>query len=387
MEPMNSDKALALFDAIGTMSGYSKISALNMNPAASKYVLAAYDPFTKYYLTKCAAGKGEDQFSSVTWLILDKLSKRELTGYEAQNVVNMHTKEMTQSSAELFRRILKGDLRMGMGIKTINKALPGLVPTHDVMLAKLFEEHHLSYPCWGSPKIDGVRGTYKRGKFYSRNGHEYMGLDHLKEQLADITQDIDGELIVPGVSFQVSSGWIRSDDPTPDAQFKMIDLPTINEPFIQRLTMMDDLHFIGPDIHKIKRQMLQDLSEVKEFYRLCRRQGYEGAVITPYDYEYVGNRSYRWMKMKPLLTFDGLIHDVYEGKGKYEGMMGGVIVLFKNGVENKVGGGWSDHQRKVYWQQPELIIGRMIEIHYMEETDDGNMRHARFFDFRPDKEV
>ena len=386
MQPMNSDKALALFDAIASMSGHAKIHALNMNPAASKYVLAAYDPFTKYYLTKCAAGKGEDQFSSVTWMILEKLSDRSLSGYEAQNVVNMHTKEMSISSAELFRRILKKDLRMGMGIKTINKALPGLVPTHDVMLAKLFEEHRLSYPCWGSIKIDGVRGTFKRGKFFSRNGHEYVGLNHLQEQLSSITEDIDGELVVPGVSFQVGSGWIRSDDPTPDAQFKMIELPTMKVPLIERITMMDDLHFIGPDIHKIKRQLLHSRDDVEMFYKICRRQGYEGAVITPYDYEYVGSRSYRWMKMKPLKTFDAPVNDIYEGKGKYEGQMGGVWVLFNN-QWNKVGSGWDDHQRKVYWQQPELIIGKMIEIHYMEETDDGNMRHARFFDFRPDKEV
>lgn len=380
---MNSDRALALFDAIASMSGHQKIHALNMNPSASRYVLAAYDPFTKYYLTKCSLGKGEEQFSDETWGILNQLSKRRISGYAAQTVVNNHTKRMTPSSAELFKRILKGDLRMGMGIKTINKALPGLVPTHDVMLAKLFEENRVQYPCWGSTKIDGVRGTYRKGKFFSRNGHEYVGLEHLQKQLADITQDIDGELVVPGVSFQIGSGWIRSDDPTPDAVFKMIDLPTIKEPLIQRLTMMDDLHFIGPDVHKIPRQLLQDMSEVQDYYRLCRRQGYEGAVITPYDYEYVGNRSYRWMKMKPVKTYDAKVIEVYEGKGKYKGQLGGVIVNFK-GKANKVGGGWSDFQRGVYWREPELIIGMMIEIHYMEETDDGNMRHARFFDFRPD---
>lgn len=386
MQTMSSDSAAVLFDEISKMSGHAKIHALNISPAASRYVLAAYDPFTKYYLTNCSLGIGNEQFSDETWGILNQLSKRRISGYQAQTVVNNHTKRMTKASADLFRKILRKDLRMGMGIKTINKALPGLVPTHDVMLAKLFEEHRLSYPCWGSIKIDGVRGTFKRGKFFSRNGHEYVGLDHLQEQLSIITEDIDGELVVPGVSFQVGSGWIRSDDPTPDAQFKMIELPTMKVPLIERITMMDDLHFIGPDVHKIKRQLLHNRDEVQEFYKICRRQGYEGAVITPYDYEYVGSRSYRWMKMKPVKDYDAPVHSLYEGKGKYEGQMGGVWVNFK-GKPNRVGGGWSDHQRKVYWKQPELIIGKMIEIHYMEETDDGNMRHARFFDFRPDKEV
>jgi len=386
MDPMSSDKAASIISVVATTRGHSKIHMLNMNPSISKYLYAAYNPYIKYYLTKCSPGTGNEQFSDETWGILNQLSKRRISGYQAQTVVNNHTKRMTRASADLFQKILKKDLRMGMGIKTINKALPGLIPTHDVMLAKLFEEHRLSYPCWGSTKIDGVRGTFKQGKFFSRNGHEYVGLGHLQKQLKDITQDIDGELVVPGVSFQVGSGWIRSDDPTPDAQFKMIELPTIKEPLIHRITMMDDLHFIGPDIHKIKRQLLHNRDDVEMFYKLCRRQGYEGAVITPYDYEYVGNRSYRWMKMKPLKTYDAKVLDIYEGKGKYTGQLGGVIVNFK-GKPNKVGGGWSDHQRETYWKKPKLIIGMMIEIHYMEETDDGNMRHARFFDFRPDKEV
>ena len=50
--------------------------------------------------------------------------------------VDSITAGMTPKSAELFQRILKKDMRMGMGVKSINKALPGLIQTHDVMSAK-----------------------------------------------------------------------------------------------------------------------------------------------------------------------------------------------------------------------------------------------------------
>ena len=207
----------------------------------------------------------------------------------------------------------------------------------------------------------------------------------MQKELSNITEEVDGELVVPGVSFQVGSGWIRSDDPTPDAEFRIIELPTIKENLITRLTMMSDLHLIGDHITYISREVLNSIDDVYRYYKTCRNAGYEGCVITPYDYEYVGTRSWNWMKMKPLGTYDTKVLDIYEGKGKYKDQMGGAIVMF-NGKPNKVGGGWSDIQRKGYWEKPELIIGRMIEVHYMEETDDGNMRHSRFFDFRTDKE-
>jgi len=382
---ISSDEVYDLFVKIANTSGSAKRSILKQyfRNDIAKYLLAAYDPFTKYYITRCAKGQGHEQFSKLTWTILNELSSRKLSGYEAEAVVNIHTKEMTEKSSNLFRMILNKDLRMGMGSKTINKVFPGLIPTHDVMLAKLFESRRLRYPCFGSPKIDGVRAKLKNGKFYSRNGHEYVGLGHLAEELSEINGELDGELIVPNNTFQVSSGLIRSDDPTPNAQFHIFELPTYNGPFIERLTIMDDLHLIGPHILKVPHICLTSETEVHSFYTDCRKIGYEGAVIKPYDYKYRGTRSYDWMKMKPKENKDVFVTDVYEGKGKYVGQLGGVIVDFNNG--NSVGGGFSDKEREVYWLNPELIIGKCIEVSYMELTDDGNFRHANFEGIREDK--
>jgi ATP-dependent DNA ligase len=380
----SSDDTYETICAVADLSGMSKQAFLRVQNI-EKYLLAAYDPYTKYHITKCKVGRGNFQFDSATWEFLRMLSTREISGNRAQEMVNSITQGMTRRSSELFKRILNKDLRMGMGAKSINKAFPGLIPIHDVMLAQLFEANRLKFPCFGSPKIDGVRAKFKNDIFYSRNGHPYIGLNHLKHQLRGIAEELDGELTVPGVSFQIGSGWIRSNELTPNATFNIFELPTIREPFISRLAMMDDLHEVGKDINKVSHKLLHNESEVMEFYKKCRGLGYEGAVIKPYDYIYQGTRSYNWMKMKNLNTVDLEVVGTYEGKGKYVGQMGGVIVLFK-GKQNRVGGGWSDKQRKDFYDSPLLIIKKIIEIAYMEETDDGNMRHARFVGFRPDKD-
>jgi DNA ligase-1 len=383
---INSDEAYETICEIADLTGNSKQSYLKIQDSEiCKYLLAAYDPYTKYYLTNCAKGRGEFHFNDLTWELLRQLSTRELSGSHAQQVVNSITKGMTLRSAEVFQRILKKDLRMGMGAKSINKVFPGLIPTHDVMLAKLWDKNRVEFPCFGSPKIDGVRSKFKNGKFYSRNGHEYLGLEHLIEQLNGIEIEIDGELVVPNKTFQESSGLIRNDNPTQTARFYIFELPDSIYEFINRLTIIEDICLVGQDLIKVHHHKLYDLNDVYGFYIKCRDIGYEGAVIKPFNYKYVGSRSYRWMKMKPTLSVDLKVTELFPGKGKYQGQMGGAIVMF-NGKPNKVGSGWSDNQRKDLWNKPQTIINKMIEIDYMEETDDGNMRHSRFKGFRPDKD-
>jgi len=385
---MNSDEIYETVSTITDLSGNSKQSFLKVqHPGICKYLLAAYDPFTRYYITKCSKGEGDQLFDEGTWLLLEKLSTRELSGANAQGIVNTITRGMTRRSADLFQKILKKDLRIGMGAKSINKVYPGLIPTHDVMLAKLFEEDRVKFPCFGSPKIDGVRAKYKKQQFFSRGGHPYVGLNHLTETLHDFTEELDVELTVDDTTFQEGSGLIRNDSPTPNAVMHLIELPTIKVRLIERLMMLTDLNAYrgNYNIRYVPRKKLYNLDDVYSYYKVCRNIGFEGTVITPFDYEYVGTRSYNWMKMKNVETVDLRIENIYEGKGKYKGCMGGAIVQF-NDKPNKVGGGWSDEQRKWFWETPSQLLGKTIEILYMEETDDGNMRHARFVGFREDKD-
>lgn len=378
---ISSNKAYDLFVKIANTSGSSK-QRLLLGTDVKEYLLAAYDPYTMYHITQVKEGHGTEEFNTIVWTLLERLSKREVTGILAQDLVNLITNELTEKSSKLFHMILNKDLRMGLGVKSINKVFPGLIPTHDVMLAKLFEEKRVKYPCYGSPKIDGVRARFRNGVFYSRNGHPYVGLDNLVEELKSVYFELDGELIVKGCAFQEGSGLIRNDNPTPNAQFRIFEIPTSKLPFLNRLSMMKQI--VGEHILSVPHKLLNSKDEVFEYYQKCRKAGYEGTVIKPFDYEYKGTRSYDWMKIKPKETHDVIVTNIYEGKGKYKSQMGGVTVNFNNG--NDVGGGWSDKQRKDFWENPKLIIGKCIEVSFMELTDDGNFRHANFERFRPDKE-
>lgn len=91
------------------------------------------------------------------------------------------------------------------------------------------------------------------------------------------------------------------------------------------------------------------------------------------------------VKIKDHLSIDIEVVSVFEGKGKFEGMVGGLICMWQ-GQRIKIGGGkLTDVERKFYWDFPAKIIGRIVEAHGLGETADGHLREGRFIRIRDDK--
>lgn len=111
----------------------------------------------------------------------------------------------------------------------------------------------------------------------------------------------------------------------------------------------------------------------------------EGAIVKPLDAPYEKKRSYGWLKMKAEETEDLRVTDIFVGEGKYDNNLGGLIVD-REGVKVRVGGGFSDALRGDIWTHKEPAIGRLIEVEYHEVTPDGSLRHPRFVRFRDDKD-
>jgi DNA ligase-1 len=92
------------------------------------------------------------------------------------------------------------------------------------------------------------------------------------------------------------------------------------------------------------------------------------------------------MKLKEQGSVDLVVESLIQGEGKYYGMLGAAVVKFK-GRKVNVGSGWSDDERKLYWQDPTLLVRKVIEVHYHQITPDGSLRHPRFHTIRHDKSI
>lgn len=298
----------------------------------------------------------------------------------------------------VFFTILNKRPNCGVSVKTVNLVFPGLLTTFGVQLAQVYKQGMKLFApgkYWIiSPKIDGLRGVFTNGKFYSRNGKEIPGLTNLAEVLKSKLPagcTLDGELTVPGKTFNELSGEIRSFKETKDVRYNVFDFIKLNDnsTLVNRLTGLDNwvednAGILNAGVRRVKHSFVADDNQIDKFYNEFISQGYEGAVLKDPDGERYNGRNKDWLKLKPSYTTDVQVIDLERGTGKYSNAIGALIVSYK-GCYVKVGSGLTDKQRAAWYQNPNLIMGKTIEVMYMEETEYGSLRHPRFKTVRGDK--
>ncbi len=436
---MNSYEIFDLLERINATSSRTAKEALLAphveNETLRKVFRLACDPLITFGLTapKLPKMAGEETFdlsSHDFWVFLEDLQKRVITGNNAKTHVDNWMARLERGSQALLWRILSKDLRCGMTASTINKVSPGLVPLFSVMLAHRYEEKRITqFPVAVEPKLDGLRviALVRDGnaRFFSRTGKPFPALDRLGPHVVKMVDDakeaaaksgsqiedayrrllggqgrakvaLDAE--VTSGSFLKTSGDVRrKSESAEDAVLNVFDAV----PFDVMTGDQKDwgaifkmrrhfVHFIighapvGSPIMTTPLRLAQSHEEIRSIYDEHRSNGLEGAMVKPLDGTYRKARSHAWLKIKAAETHDLIVKDIFEGTGKYEGALGGVIVDF-DGVDVRVGGGFTDEERFEYWKNPGLIVGRMAEIEAHEKTPDGSLRHPRFLKWRDDK--
>jgi len=117
-------------------------------------------------------------------------------------------------------------------------------------------------------------------------------------------------------------------------------------------------------------------------------------MINPSNSPYECKRTKNLLKVKKFHTADVLVLSIEEGEGANKGKLGAVHVRF-TGPDGKpytckVGSGFKQEERELYFSYPDLIIGKIIEIGYFElsknqKDDDYSLRFPTFKHLREDK--
>jgi len=296
---MNSCDAYRILMAVGRKSGAQKMHHLSLFPQVKPILELALNPYITFGVTNPGIeGTGLRNFKSAGIKgLLEDLANRRLTGQQATNLVSQTQSSLTRESAILLGLILDKNLRIGVAATSVNKIWPGLIPVHEVMLCKKFGVHKVVFPCYAEPKLDGIRGIVKNGQFFTRRGLVIQGLEVLEEELKSLPQhEWDGELTIPGLSFQKTTGLLRSAESTPTALFTIFaardtSLYGLLKQGLRRETPNIAFNFATP---------CYSLSDVYCEYERFRELGFEGAVIKNPHYKYAGIRSWDWMKLKPM---------------------------------------------------------------------------------------
>ena len=317
---------------------------------------------------------------------------------------------------QMVRGILVKDLKLGVNVTTLNKVFgKGFIPKFDVQLAESYTKQKpgalKNKDVCITEKLDGFRIVYNpvQEKFFTRKGQEYEGLEHLIPELNDlcvaISEDnlvhgedvvIDGELVhepVEGLNSQelyaLTSSAARKKGRHRDKlklQFHVFDFVPLNE-FMSGLTTLR--YKARRSIMDVAFVALNDLKHVKPvtvFYmgkfdedilmthlKQVEALGGEGLMINLMEGTYECKRTKKLLKVKTFKDADVLVTGIVEGTGKNLGKLGAVEVKFlHNGKEMtcEVGSGFTDDERLIYWEHPESIIGKVIEVKYFEVTQN-----------------
>jgi DNA ligase-1 len=330
-------------------------------------------------------GLGTNNINAETFHVLDDLREGRLTGNAARSKLIHHASTLTEDDVKVLQMILDGKLRVGLGIKSLNKVLRNKIPIHEVMLASQASKHPIRYPVWVSPKLDGMRGSFSNSTMLTRTGKPVIGVTDIVRNANTFGIPMDGELMVDGMSFQKSLGLLRSHAEVPEAKFYVFDVPIRNLSFEKRLELLSQVKGVYNNIKVLTHKLVHNEDELMDYYHKCRLAGLEGVVIKRPGHQYVGTRSMDWLKMKAVETVDVPIVGFNEGEGKYEGTLGALVVKLDNGQLCDVGSGFSDLERDAFWNNKGKYLVKIIEVLYHENTDDGNLRHPRFHRIRTDK--
>lgn len=234
-----------------------------------------------------------------------------------------------------------------------------------------------------SEKLDGIRGYWDGEKLLTRSGHVIPAPAWFTAGWPRVP--LDGELWAGRGRFSHASSTVRTQTPDDDAwrqmRFMVFDLPAAGGPFSERLAALDALlaSLQIPWLQPVKQTRVADRAALKTMLEQVVAQGGEGLMLHRGSSLYRPGRSDDLLKYKPYEDAEAKVVAYVPGKGKYEGMLGALLVERPDGLRFRIGTGFTDEQRR---HPPP--IGSWITYAYNGYTVSGLPRFARFLRIRED---
>ena len=313
---------------------------------------------------------------------------------------------------DFLKRIIIKDMNIGISAKTINKVWPNLIFEFEIMKATKFDKQDLSEKdILITLKVDGNNAVCfnleDKTYFLSRSGRLIEGLDHLVDYYrTNIPKGFVyfGELLLKnedklehGELFQKTNGIVNS---------KNKDKSNIQHVLFDSISYEDYLNKENRETFRFRRARLAMAVGEMNYYEpymydnyetveyvpdlniktaskynavdnndliiksldMVTKDGLEGVMVNDLDAPYEFKRGKSLLKVKQFNTMDLLVVGIEEHTRG--GKVGAIKLQYK---DNTVGiGSITETQRNEWWIDPDLIIGKIVEVGYFRETEDEN---------------
>lgn len=315
---------------------------------------------------------------------------------------NLMEQAKLETNSRFEKKINEGYLKE---LNTLNSSVSNL------MLASIFRDDLVSYPCVVQPKIDGVRmcAYIQEDELItlSRKNKSFNFLDSVKEEIKEYLNNssvkLDGELYSFTLSFNQLSGVVRSvktrnvrEDEIIYIIFDNIDLRKTTKPRLEKLgvplQIWDDsvedkelFEMVSERVYILKSWIVNSRADLADFEDFVLDQKLEGVMIRQMEGLYRGFRCQNLLKLKREQDDEGVIVGYTTGSGAERDK-----VIWK--VEDKIGNVISMRPCGTFEEREELLknaedyIGRVVTYRFHEiNPETGIPRFPRVLRFRDDE--
>lgn len=418
---------LSILEAVAAVPGkLDKLAILEANKenkTLQNTVYLALNGLISFYIKKLpTATKHESNYTldAALALLPIVLAARQKTGHAAIEWVQHLLEQCSERDAEVVRRVIGRDLRMGAGDGSADKVWPGLVPRFAVMLATSYSDKALAkikYPAYAQLKADGSRTQVivdldmRSVFFYTRNGKDvFLSETMVNKMLAIFPSNwtgkwvVDGEIVAlvdtpsdkpidvteelskagkytskvidratgNGIYNKAIKGSISPEEES-KLNFQVWDLIPYDEWTTGKGTMhyKDRLFNLRLLNHTgfttvIETHTVYSLAEAEAIYTTYIEQDLEGIILKNLDGLWEDKRSKDQVKFKQVMSADLEVVEVMLGKeGKKYAEIAGTLRCTTSCRQVFVdASGMSDAQRKLFWDERGLMVGKIVEIEY-----------------------
>jgi DNA ligase 1 len=259
---------------------------------------------------------------------------------------------------------------------------PAFAKAPDILLAHIYQQGLDVREYLVSEKLDGIRAVWDGKQLVSRQGHPIHAPAWFTKQFP--AQALDGELWIARGQFELLSATVRQTVPEDAAWQKVtyyvFELPNAEGSFADRARQLEQLaqKINSPYLKAIKQFHVQDEQSLKRTLDNVVAKHGEGLMLHRADAPYLTGRNHALLKLKPQLDAEATVIAYVPGKGKYVGKMGALLVERPDGLQFKLGTGFSDAERA---NPPP--IGSQVTYTYRDITKKGKPKFASFVRVRP----
>ena len=381
--------------------------------ASSKNIVKYWQNYTPNYIANF--DQAFDLFE-----LCDDLNARKYTGNAALEKIITFI-DCNKEYEDILLNFFDRNMKIGVAVTQLNKAFGNVIHVYEVPLAQTYDEKkHYKYNLNDyviQRKMDGVRVTtfiqYNKKndsifvKTMSRNGKEYTTLENVTDELTNLYKQspfygtntvIDGEVCLVDEDGKEDWNGIvsevrRKDYTVENPRYVMFDILTEDEFFGIRQSMNYTVRYSNLKKFLANSKDTKHLTTVfsvpyttDSFERLkvmyVDNEKWEGFIFRK-NCPFKAGRSTDLLKYKLFKDAEFVVTGTINGEKlmlNNKGIMENVntcaaLIIEYKGYPCQVGSGLSDEQRRLWFEHPEEIIGKVINVKYKQEShnQDGSV--------------